>query len=68
MSESVKKCIHVEAGGSILKAKFDYNGICSVMELYGFHDFVINTLGRFVVQVLMPNKIRGFVFQKLFRK
>ena len=33
-----------------------------------FPRYAINTLGRFVVQVLMPNKIRGFVFQKLFRK
>ncbi len=29
--------------------------------------FVYNILGRFVIQVLMPNKLRGFVFQKLFR-
>ncbi len=27
-----------------------------------------NVLGRFVVQVAMPNSVRGFVFQKLFRK
>ena len=27
-----------------------------------------NIVGRFVVQVAMPNKTRGFVFQKLFRK
>lgn len=33
-----------------------------------FPRYAINTMGRFVVQVLMPNKIRGFVFQKLFRK
>lgn len=30
--------------------------------------YVYNTLGRFVIQVAMPNKLRGFVFQKLFRK
>lgn len=27
-----------------------------------------NIIGRFVIQVAMPNKIRGLVFQKLFRK
>lgn len=27
-----------------------------------------NLLGRFVIQVAMPNKLRGFIFQKLFRK
>ncbi len=29
--------------------------------------YCYNVLGRFVVQVLMTNQIRGFVFQKLFR-
>lgn len=38
------------------------NGIIS------FPRFCYNTLGRFVVQVAMPNKLRGFIFQKLFRK
>lgn len=38
------------------------NGIISLPR------YVYNTLGRFVVQVAMPNKLRGFVFQKLFRK
>lgn len=30
--------------------------------------YCYNTLGRFAVQVAMPNKLRGFIFQKLFRK
>lgn len=30
--------------------------------------FCYNVFGRFVIQVAMPNKLRGFVFQKLFRK
>lgn len=30
--------------------------------------YLYNVTGRFVVQVTMPNKVRGFVFQKLFRK
>lgn len=30
--------------------------------------YIYNTLGRFVVQVAMPNRLRGFIFQKLFRK
>lgn len=29
--------------------------------------YVYNTLGRFVVQVAMPNSLRSFIFQKLFR-
>ncbi len=30
--------------------------------------YIYNILGRFVVQVAMPNRLRGFIFQKLFRK
>lgn len=30
--------------------------------------YYYNVLGRFVIQVAMPNKLRGFIFQKLFRK
>lgn len=33
-----------------------------------FPRYCYNVFGRFVVQVAMPNKIRGFIFQKLFRK
>lgn len=30
--------------------------------------YCYNVLGRFVIQVAMPNRLRGFIFQKLFRK
>lgn len=30
--------------------------------------YVYNVAGRFAVQVIMPNKVRSLVFQKLFRK
>ena len=30
--------------------------------------YLYNTLGRFVIQVAMPNRLRGFIFKKLFRK
>ena len=30
--------------------------------------YCYNVLGRFVIQVAMPNKLRGFIFQKLFRQ
>lgn len=30
--------------------------------------YIYNVAGRFVVQVAMPNRLRGFIFQKLFRK
>lgn len=37
-------------------------------KIIGFPKYLFNIGGRFAVQVAMPNKIRGFVFQKLFRK
>lgn len=36
--------------------------------LISFPRYLYNVLGRFVVQVLMTNRVRSFVFQKLFRK
>lgn len=36
-------------------------------KLIGFPRYAFNVAGRFAVQVAMPNKLRGFVFQKLFR-
>lgn len=30
--------------------------------------YCYNVLGRFVIQVMMPNKVRGFVFKTIFRK
>lgn len=30
--------------------------------------YIYNVAGRFAVQVVMPNKVRSFVFQKLFRR
>lgn len=30
--------------------------------------YLYNVFGRFIIQVLMPNRVRGYVFQKLFRK
>lgn len=37
-------------------------------DLISFPRYVFNVSARFAVQVLMPNWLRGFVFQKLFRK
>ena len=30
--------------------------------------YLYNVAGRFVIQVAIPNRLRGFIFQKLFRK
>ena len=37
-------------------------------KVIGIPDYVINVTKRFVVQVLLPNKIRGFVFKKFARE
>ncbi len=42
------------------KYMFD-NNIISVIR------FLYNILGRFIIQVLMPNKLRGLIFRKFFR-
>ncbi len=36
--------------------------------IISFLRYSYNTIGRFTVQVAMPNHFRGFIFQKLFRK
>ena len=37
-------------------------------KMISFPRYLYNVVGRFVVQVVMPNWLRGFVFQKMFRK
>lgn len=43
--------------------KIMYNN--SIISVYRF---IFNSLVRFVLQVLLPDSIRGFIFKKLFRK
>lgn len=35
--------------------------------IIGFSEYALNMLVRFIVQILMPNKLRGYVFQKFAR-
>ena len=37
-------------------------------KVIGFGTFLINVSKRFIVQVLLPNRLRGWVFQKFARK
>lgn len=37
-------------------------------KIISFPRYCYNVFGRFLIQVAMPNKLRGFVFQKLFRQ
>ena len=36
-------------------------------KVIGFGTFAVNTMKRLIVQVLLPNKVRGWVFQKFAR-
>ncbi len=37
-------------------------------QIIGLFRYVYNVLGRLVIQVLMPNSVRGVIFQKILRK
>ncbi len=37
-------------------------------KIISFFDFLINVAKRFIVQVLMPNRLRGWVFQRMARE
>lgn len=37
-------------------------------DMIGFGTYISNVIKRFIVQVLLPNKIRGMVFKKFARK
>lgn len=37
-------------------------------KMIGLPRYLYNVAGRFAIQVAMPNSLRGFIFQKLFRK
>lgn len=37
-------------------------------KLIGLPRYIYNTMGRFAIQVAMPNSVRGWVLRKLFRK
>lgn len=37
-------------------------------KLINFQQYIFNIIVRFIVQVLLPNWLRGFIFQKCFRK
>lgn len=36
--------------------------------LINFSRYLYNVVGRFIIQVLMPNRVRGWLFRKVFRK
>ncbi len=55
-------------GWRYFKSEARLQGYMLTNGVISFPRYCYNVLGRFVVQVAMPNSVRGFVFQKLFRK
>lgn len=69
--------VNVRVGADMYRRRGGWKYFKSEAKLQGymFHHHLIslprylyNVAGRFIIQVAMPNNLRGFVFQKLFRK
>lgn len=55
-------------GWKYFKSEARLQGYMLSHKIISLPRYCYNVLGRFAVQVAMPNKLRGFIFQKLFRK
>lgn len=55
-------------GWKYFKSEAKLQGWMLTHKIIAFPRYFVNVLIRLCVQVLMPNWLRGFVFQKLFRK
>ena len=65
----VGKDMYARRGGwRYFKSEAGLQGYMLNHKIISLPRYVYNVLGRFVVQVAMPNWLRGVVFQKLFRK
>lgn len=62
-----KEMYQRRGGWKYFKSEARLQGYMLSHKLIGFPRYAFNVAGRFAVQVAMPNKLRGFVFQKLFR-
>lgn len=63
-----KEMYNRRGGWRYFKSEARLQGYMYRHGLIGMLRYIYNVAGRFVVQVAMPNRLRGFVFQKLFRK
>lgn len=65
----VGKDMYARRGGyryyKIEKSHFHY---MYKKHIINYFQYLVNLLIRFIIQVVLPNNVRGFVFQKLFRK
>lgn len=63
-----KEMYQRRGGMRYFKSEAKLQGFMRKNRLIGLPRYVINVSERLILQVLMPNKIRGFLFQKLARK
>lgn len=65
----VGKDMYARRGGwKYFKSEARLQGYMHKNNIINTSRYLFNVLGRFVIQVAMPNSIRGWVFQKMFRK
>ena len=54
-------------GWKYFKSEAGIQKLMKTNKIIGISRYMINVGERFIIQVLMPNKIRGWIFQKLAR-
>lgn len=71
-----EKLVNVRVGEEMYQRRGGWKYFCSEAKLQGFMlekgmigipRYILNVAQRLVLQVLMPNKLRGFIFQKFAR-
>lgn len=63
-----KEMYQRRGGWKYFKSEAQLQGYMLKHDIISLPRYIYNVTGRFAIQVAMPNRLRGFVFQKLFRK
>lgn len=63
-----KEMYQRRGGWKYFKSEYALQKYMRKNKIINFPTFTINSIKRFIVQVLLPNKIRGWVFKKFARK
>ncbi len=54
-------------GWRYFKSEFDLQRFMLSSKIIGYSQFIYNAMIRFVVQLILPNRVRGFIYQAIFR-
>lgn len=63
-----KKMYQRRGGWKYFKSEASLQSLMLQKQVISRPRYLFNVIGRFAVQVAMPNSLRGYIFQKLFRK